>query len=311
MTKPAIGIALICLLGSCASPADSSPPSTSPTAQQPASSGPAESASPSPISSATPAVATPVPVDGMLTVPSFAEVTADRLLMRREPGLTGEPLMNHDNCIDNPDPNCAQPFAIGTESGYVELYVFDGPIEVDGFEWYLAATEMHTETTGSIYPKGVGWVAAGDDIDAWLVSASRSCPSQPVELPDITYVSMTRLELLHCFGQQALTLRGWYPELPPGETESAVDREACRADRGWLPCYSIFDILRPEQGSWAGDADYLQFVVDPDASVAMPARPQWVKVTGSFDHPAATTCGDVAAVLICRSEFVVSSAVVP
>ena len=253
-----------------------------------------------------------MPADGALVVPGFAEVTADRVLMRQEPGLTSEPVMDTDSCMgDNPNPNCALPFVVGTESGFVELYVFDGPVETDGYEWYLAATEMHTETRGSTYPDGVGWVAAGDDADAWLVSATRSCPSQPVEMADVTYLSLTRLEMLHCFGRQELTLRGWYPDLPPGEAEPTNYLEACRAERGWLACYSIFDTLRPEPGSWAGNVDYLQFLVDPDAGVAMPARSQWVEVTGSFDHPAADACGNVAAQLICRSEFVIRSAVIP
>jgi len=250
--------------------------------------------------------ATPVPTGGgfveELVVPSFVSVTADRLLIRQEPGLTGEPLMNHDSCIDNPDPNCARPILIGTESSYVDLYLVDGPVEVDGYEWYLAATERE---------EVVGWVAAGDDADAWLVSAPRSCPSQPLELADVTILATTRLELLHCFGRQALTFRGWYPDLPPGEQETNVGLEDCRAERGWLLCYSIFDILRLEPGSWAGTADYLAFAVDPAAGLSMPARSQWVEVTGSFDHPAANTCGEVWTVLSCRSTFVVSSAVVP
>ena len=261
-----------------------------------------------PLPPATP-VATAGALGGELIVPGFADVIADQLLMRQEPGLTGEPLMNHDTCIDNPDPNCARPFLIGTESGFLELYVYDGPVEADGYEWYLAATEMHTEVRASMFPDAVGWVAAGDGVDAWLVAASRSCPSEPVELADVTLLSMTRLEMLHCFGRQALTLRGWYPELPPGEGDPDAALEECRADRAWLLCYSVFDMLRPEPADWAGNADYLPFVLDPGAGVTVPGRPQWVELTGSFDHPASTDCGDAALVLVCRSSFVVSSAI--
>jgi hypothetical protein len=304
-TKRGIALSMILLVG-CAAPADSSLPSLSQRSQPSASSVLGETASAAPTSSATPAQA-----DAELIVPGFATVTADRLLIRQEPGLTGEPLVNGNFCIDSPDPNCARPFVLGTASGYVELYVFDGPVTEEGYVWYLVATEMNTETHGSAFPEAVGWVAAGDDVDAWLVSASRSCPNRPVELADVTYLSLTRLEMLHCFGRQLLTLRGWYPSLPSGEQESNPDLEACRMERGWLPCYSIFDILRPEEGTWAGDAHNLVFAVDPDAGVTMPARSQWVEVTGSFDHPAASTCGDVAAMLNCRATFVISSAVVP
>jgi hypothetical protein len=280
----------------------------------PVRSEPAETASATQASTPTP-TATPAPpsggIGGDITVPGVARVTADQLLIRREPGLTAEPVMTAEACIDNPDPNCRKPFMLGTERGYVELYVFDGPRQADGYDWYLAATEMLTEERSSAYPEAVGWVAAGDEADAWIVAAPRDCPSQPVELADVTNLSMTRLERLHCVGRQALTFRGWYPELPPGEEEPTAYLEDCREELGWLPCESIFDILRPETGSWAGDADYLDFVIDPAAGVRMPARNQWVEVTGSFDHPAASTCGDVGAVLICRFTFVVTSAVVP
>jgi hypothetical protein len=76
--------------------------------------------------------------------------------MRRDPGTSGEVVTTADRCIDSPIPNCARPLLLGTESGYRWLYLFDGPVEVDGYSWYLAATEMNTETHASVDPTGVG-----------------------------------------------------------------------------------------------------------------------------------------------------------
>jgi hypothetical protein len=306
-------IAVVVMLVGCAAPAASGDRSASASAAGPVASESAAvpSASAAPSDSAA-ASAAPAPSeassDRQLAVPGFASVVADTLQMRQDPGLNGEVVMTGEFCIDNPDPDCERPFLIGTENGYVELYLVDGPVEADGYAWYLAATEMHTEERSSLYPEAVGWVAAGDGTDAWLVPASRTCPTEPVQLADVTLVAMTRLEMLHCFGSEPLTLRGWYPELPPGEEESPADRESCLAEAAWLLCGSIFDLLRPEEAEWAGDADYLSLVVDVEAGVTMPARSQWIEVTGSLDHPQSATCGDAGLVVICRSMFVVSSA---
>jgi hypothetical protein len=229
--------------------------------------------------------------------------------MRRDPGTDGEVIKTADGCIDNPDPNCARPLLLGAESGYRWLYLFDGPVEADGYTWYLAATEMNTEAHASTYPEGVGWVASGDEADAWLVpDTDRSCPRPPIELADVTNLVMTKLEMLHCFGNQELTLRGWYPTLPRDAIEDPVQAESCRAHYGWIACDSIYDILSPEERTWVGDAHYLDFVIDPAVGVSMPARGQWVTVSGSFDHPAADSCGGPGAVLICRSTFAVTTA---
>ncbi len=262
------------------------------------------SASPSVSPAMASSAATPVPPGRgfveELVVPSFVSVIADALQVRQAPGLSGEPLLDSYSCIDNPYPNCGRPILVGTETPNVDLYLVDGPVEVEGYVWYLVATEG---------PAVLGWVAAGDDADSWLVSAARSCPSQPLELADVTVLSTSRLLLLHCFSGQAMTFRGWYPALPPGEQETSL--EQCQAERAWLLCNSVFQILRLEPGNWAGNADYLAFVIDPAAGISMPARSQWVEVTGAFDHPSAGTCGDAGVVLHCRTIFAVSSAVAP
>jgi hypothetical protein len=297
------------LLAACSSGSDpaSAVPSESAPASAPAVSDPPPSASTAPSATAQPSAGPSATADAAsLPVPGFATVTADALTVREEPSLTGEPVIDRSTCIDNPNP-CERPFTIGTDRGFLWVYLLDGPVSADGHDWYLAATEMNTEQHASTFPEAVGWVASGDAEDDWLVVDDRSCPADPLELPDVTNLALTKLEMLHCLGDRQLTVRGWYPPLPPGETEQTATVEECRASQPWLICASIFDLVRPTQAPWAGNADYLDFVVDPGSGVVMPDRGQWITITGSFDHPEAQSCGDAAQVLQCRFSFIVTS----
>jgi hypothetical protein len=254
----------------------------------------------SPSSSAMPSsTAPPSPTGGgELVVPSFVSVTAERLQVRQEPGLTGEPLMDHMSCIDNPDPNCARPVLIGTESGLVDLYLLDGPVEADGYVWYLASTDE---------PGVLGWVASGDENDAWLVAAPRSCPSQPLELADVIIPAISRVELLHCFGRQRLTFRGWFPDLGSG-FEIPYDTDgSCFAEPAFLMCGPWNKDIRPIEMSFFDprNTQRLNFTVDPAAGIELPERMQWIEITGAFDHPASQQCGpEPGGILNCRVVFV-------
>jgi hypothetical protein len=296
------------VLTACASPS-ASPSVDAPSAVASASAGgdpslePSATHAPSVAATAGPSA----PVTGVLPVPGFAIVNADAVTVRQEPGLAGEPVVDASNCIDNPNP-CERPWRVGTANGYVWLYLLDGPVNADGYEWYLAATEMNTAQNSSTWPEAVGWVAAGDAEDAWLVvDEERSCPSEPIELGDVTNLAMTKLELLHCFGDRELTLSGWLPDLPVSEGERARDMAACREQLPWLMCGSLYDLLRREESDVYGDADYVDFAVDPASDLVLPARGQFVTVSGRFDHPDAQACGDVGRVAICRFTFVLTS----
>jgi hypothetical protein len=243
-------------------------------------------------------------VAGQLPVPGFVTISADALLVRQEPGLDGEPVIDRSTCIDNPNP-CERPFTMGNDRGYLWGYVFDGPISADGYAWYLIATEMNTEHHASTYPESVGWVAFGDGEDEWLIPDERPCPDEPIELADVTNLALTKLEMLHCLGGRELTLRGWLPALGSSEHDPDLIAE-CRDQNPWLTCGSLHDLIRPSSSD-LGSAEYLDFMVDPASTVVVPRRGQWVNFTGAFDHPDADTCGDVAAVLVCRFTFVLTS----
>lgn len=297
-------VALVLLTSCTAASAPSPSPSTESTPVP--TTGESPSATPG-TTSPPPSLPNPTQAAEQLSVPGFAIVTADSLLIREEPGVNGEPLIDHSNCIDNPNP-CGMPFTIGSERGYRWVYLLEGPVVADSYEWYLAATEMNTAAHSSTHPEAIGWVAAGDAEDRWLAPDPRPCPSQPIELQDVTNLALTKLEMLHCLAGQQLTLRGWYTPITPGEEDVPGDLEECRTRSSWLLCASLYDILRPQEAPWAGNADYLDFVIDPASGVVMPGRAQWVTVAGSFDRPESDSCGDVSAVLACRYTFAITSA---
>jgi len=294
-----VGLGLVALvLASCAAaPAGSVSPSQASVSASP-SSTPAESPSTFPTPSESEAPTVP-PLIGGLQVEGFAEVVADRLQMRKAPGLDAEvvvePLYG-----DYPPGTPFPPVVIGREGESTLVYLLDGPTAADGFEWYLV-TEGEGRGSGHL-----GWVAAGDAEDAWLVPTTVPCPDEPVELADVTLMAISRLQAIHCLGGREITLRGYYVAPPPNESE---DQGECVAEPAWLVCDFGWHGLRTLEAPWAGDANHLPIHLPPDLG-PMPPRPGWIEVTGQFDHPAAAQCGDgrPGSDLGCRMEFVVTSA---
>jgi hypothetical protein len=225
----------------------------------------------------------------------MARVVADELLLRAEPGRSSEPV--REICIDSPVP--CQPVVLRSGEDRELVYLLDGPVAADGYEWYLGA--VHSEN--SLYPAHYGWMAAGDDADPWLAPVSPACPDEPIELSDVTYSAIGRLPLLDCVGDRELALRGWYPAGPPGEVSS----QECVKPQDHPFCHFGADLLRPVQAPWAGDANNLGWFGDPAAGLTRPPSDTWIQVIGRFDHPAAVQCGDTPeARMSCRLDFVVS-----
>lgn len=266
--------------------------SPSPTERSsPESDGP--SATTTPVESTSPSLA-----PGSLPVEGFASVVADRVNMRLEPSLAA-------GLVPAPCPDTCGDVQVGTDTPYAELYLLDGPVQADGYAWYLAAAVTET----SLYAEVIGWVAAGDEAGPWLVAHEADCPPSPIELSDLTYANLSRFEAIACFGGQPLTVRGWYVDLP-SDAETTGD---CSAEPAWLVCGFGYHMLRPQPSGWAGDANNLPLKVDPASDVEMPPRGSWILVTGMFDHPGADACGtdaeeDLSFRLMCRMEFVVTAA---
>ena len=240
------------------------------------------------------------PLVGGLQVEGFADVVADQLQMREAPGLAAE-VLREPLFGDYPPGTEFPPVTVGRNAAWTRVYLLDGPVAADGFEWYLAAQAAEAPSSSGF----VGWVAAGDAEDAWLVPSAVACPDDPVQLADVTMSAMSRLEAINCLGGRDLTLRGYYVAPPPGEPEDGE----CVGEPAWLVCSFGWHGLRPLEAAWAGDANHLPLHLHPDLG-RMPPRPGWVEVTGQFDHPAAANCGEggPAADLGCRMEFVVTGA---
>jgi hypothetical protein len=291
-------IALVALLTGCGSDpaATARTPGASATSPSPLDSSGDSSSQPQPSSgepSASPAASAEPPSASRLAIGVFARVVADRLNVRMGPGLDAPPTL-----IGVPDAPAFEA-TIGTTTQWQDLLILDGPVVADGYTWFQVGTEG-----GAFGPDLVGWVAAGDGTDAWLVPVER-CPDPPFELADLMYSAATWAMKLACAGGQELTLQGWYPVLPPG-IETSGD---CVAEPAWLICgYGNHDIRTTEQAFYSGSesANRLMFKVDPASGLVMPARGQWIEIVGQFDDPAAERCEGHA--LGCRLEFVVHEA---
>jgi hypothetical protein len=238
----------------------------------------------------------------MLLVDCFARVTVDVLNVRTGPGLDAPQLL--EGQADGPPGEVL----VGLTNGREHVYVVDGPLQADGLAWYQVGV-MNTENEQASEPLFVGWVASGDGTDPWLVPEDLCPPAGPVELADLTYAQLDTAWAIHlgCFGDQVLTLRGWFPLLPP-EFEIPYDTDgSCFAEPAFLWCGPSNKDIRTIEMSFFDprNTERLNFTVDPAAGVGLPARGQWIEITGAFDHPASQQCGsDAGVILICRAVFV-------
>lgn len=233
-------------------------------------------------------------------VDELARTVVDRLRLREDPGLAGA--------------------SLGTlAEGEVGL-VLAGPESADGYDWYLLSALGLPQASGCITPIDtdpltcpvwVGWTAAqGLDGEPWLVPGTIDCPSwpSPVLTEDFLF-GVPRYGYLACFGDEVRSVVGFYPEIPP----DAGLGGACAfetGDLGWIGCNLGYEhIVVDEAGLFLGPG--LVLSIDPASGVQMPARGQWIEVTGRYDHPAAAGCtwGEIpeASVLECRAQFVVES----
>jgi hypothetical protein len=289
-------------------PSDEPTPSPTQTAEPtqtavvtPEPSSPTPEASPS---ATVAAASTPEPTPSLvatshLPVESFAEVVADRLVMRVAPGLASD-VLQYGQGGDHPPGTVFPTATIGRDTEWRLVYLLDGPVAADGYDWYrVAATRL-----GDSYPEYGGWIAAGDAQDPWLVQTDVPCPAAPVQLADVTLTAMPRMTAIYCLGRQELILRGYYTEDPEAHLAPRECDEAA-----WLLCDVGWHTLRVLEAPWAGDGNALDVRPHPEMG-PMPPRQSWIEVTGQFDHPAAAECGDgqPGSDLWCRWSFVVTSA---
>ena len=203
-------------------------------------------------------------------------------------------------------------------------FVIAGPVDADGLTWYQLSGMGLPYASGCVTPEPgelldgcpawLGWVAAeAEDGTAYLTAAEPpACAEPPPTLESLSEMGYT--SRLVYFDDEPLTFRGWWPEQPDdGGAGGAC--AAAEAEVGWLVCQNIND--NGLSGDPSEPGDRLTVTVDPASGVEMPARDQWIEVTGHFDDAAAQRCGEVAEVMSsdrgalvfdCRLQFVLSAA---
>ena len=253
-----------------------SPPSTpSPSAVVPVSPSPTATASGT--SSPPPATASPAATPNgtvALAVDGAARTTTDSLRVRSAPGTADsskklEPLL-----------------ATGTR-----LYVVDGPVAADGYDWYEVVP-----FDGRL-PQG--WVAsASRQGESWVEDDAESCPTSPLDAANVA--RLMTFGGLACFGDREVQVTGEV------HCEFAdVDSPISGPD--WIH-YDRYCTL-----NLGGEARL--WINDGGMTLGYPMTSQAL-VTGHFDDPQATLCvsGDESSapdparvVLDCRAQFVGTS----
>jgi hypothetical protein len=262
----------------------------------------------SPTLSAEPSMRTATPVPSAApAVGSVVRITATGLSLREEPLLDGIRIG-------------------GLAGGGTQAYVVAGPVVEDGYDWYQLAGLGIPPNSGCAVPpvealdecpSWFGWVAGREvGAESWLEPASLDCPPSPLNLGDFA-AGRGDVGRLACYQEGAVTVRGWWPELPDGIGFEGVCA-GYEHPSGWLYCQNLnfVEILDSEQGLDSGIG--LHVSLDPSSDVMMPTRGTWVEIVGHFDDPAADGCPEAATlsgddqdpgqiVLACRAELVVDS----
>ena len=215
--------------------------------------------------------ATPRPssAEPTLAVDTFAQVVTTDLVVRTAPG-TG------------PDSE-----EIPGRIAHHPVYIVDGPVRADGYEWWLIVPDEWGGIGGMYSP---GWVAAGGDSEVWLAPASRHCEPNP---SSEELWAMSLIERVGCYAGTELTLRG------------VLFHCAAPADR---PDYCGLRYCPPTQPDYCGaaaDIPTLALRMEPPSD-RLEGR---LVVTGHFADPAAEECGRDQgwraglAVFACKTEF--------
>jgi hypothetical protein len=210
---------------------------------------------------------------------SFVRVVTDDLRVRSAPGV-GE------------DSRKLEPLAQDGQGAIV----LDGPVEADGYRWYLIFPYFETDVVEDPEPP-LGWVAAaGKDGETWL---AHDDVCRGVNEPQVWELSelgdYTAQRELRCFGNQAATVTGRLADYGP-----CVGDAPWRLEPAWFEdCAKSLYLRNLEVAGWEPE---LSFALSPDATVdpdlvAGIESGEWqsedgpiVEATGHRDHPTARGC---------------------
>lgn len=193
------------------------------------------------------------------------------------------------------------PVTFGQRVGLTRLFLAEGPVEVDGRDWWRVTPTHDEEGVPQMTPRALlGWIDAGPPGSGVLVPLD-PCPPRPPNLSVLVPPAATWALGLGCFGGEVLELQGWWAGSPsePAEDCEIVPAFLCT----W---YAVFPVIRNWDGP--GTEARFDFHIDPSAGVTPPQPGRWVVITGRFDDPLAATCppDDDLDGLACRYLFIAS-----
>jgi hypothetical protein len=275
--------------------------SVSPTPQAAmAMPSPGRTLTPTPI--ATPVAQTPKPKPepkptAELTVGSIATVVTDDLRVRSRPEVS----------------DASEKLVPLLERGQ-QVFVVKGPVKGSGYRWY----EVQPIRQGIDNAVPFGWIAAADKSGVpWIEFDGFDCPKSPTTFA--AFVALEPLVWVACFGRESITFPARL-----GNPEAT-----CGSEPGWTitPEWLGSTCSHPEFLVWDVETrnDYFNSVIAPDLDTSA-FRPgfepkDWtrVKLTGQFDHKAATDCKGISTevgvevemdrdeiVTSCRATFVIT-----
>lgn len=200
----------------------------------------------------------PGPRDSQLAVDTLGEVVVTDLVVRSAPGVREDSEILEGRLTDG------------------ELvYVFDGPMPADGYDWLLVA-----ELAPPQEPMILGWIApASREGEQWVVRTEPECPS---EVSVESFAAKPRPLLLHCFGGDELTVEGALGFC--GHGDPVVQEPP------WLGNYACA-FEAPDRPNGVSDWPTIGVHIRPGADVpSFTGEATPVRVTGRLDVPEAQTC---------------------
>jgi hypothetical protein len=200
----------------------------------PEPSAPLGSGTPAPSqgTSTAPTPSSSLPAGGIV-IDGLAISTVDSLRVRATPGTSGA--------------------LLGTIDTGTAGFVVAGPVSADGYAWYQLSAiglpantgcEPPVQTNPFTCPDWLGWVAAGQPGQPWLVATTASCPTSPmnidalVKTPDLRG-PLTALERLACYGSTPIRVRGWWPLIPVDAGLGGACGLVVSPNPAWLVCQNV------------------------------------------------------------------------
>lgn len=294
--------ALLVVMAGCAgqAPVPSGPPGTSPsTSPAPSVAPSADPSAPAPSTPASPVPdpsVAPSPTAPQIPQDSVVRVVTNDLRVRSKPEVSDasiklEPLLDAPRL----------------------LFVMDGPVEASGYTWYEVAPIGDAATAVEL---PIGWVAAADKDGApWIQRVTPDCPPRPTSVKALWGVDAVLA--LACFGETPISVPA---RLAQPEATCGIDL-GWTIEPGWLGSTCPQPQFLIESPTAVGLS--INSIIDPKLDVSRwkpGVEPKdWiaVRITGRFDHPAATSCRGVSngervpytpdrVVLACRATFVIT-----